>query len=72
MVPLFRGISTFQSLILSHHSRFTCENNKEDMNYNENGRQTDSWVVQLEELESLLEQQVPPQTLALKMARIWP
>jgi len=31
-VPLFCGSSTFESLILSHHSRFTCECNKEDIN----------------------------------------
>ena len=29
-VPLFRGSSRFESLILSHHSRFTCECDKED------------------------------------------
>ena len=32
IVPLFRGSSRFESLILSHHSRFTCECNKEDIN----------------------------------------
>jgi len=29
---LFRGSSRFESLILSHHSRFTCKCNKEDTN----------------------------------------
>ena len=32
IVPLFRGSSRSESLILSHHSRFTCECNKEDIN----------------------------------------
>jgi len=32
MVPLFHGSSRFESLILSHHSSFTCECNKEDIN----------------------------------------
>ena len=32
IVPLFRGSSRFESLILSHHSRFTCECNKEEIN----------------------------------------
>ena len=31
IVPLFRGSSRFESLILSHHSRFTGECNKEDI-----------------------------------------
>ena len=31
IVPLFRGSSRFESLILSHHSRFTCECNKEEI-----------------------------------------
>jgi len=31
IVPLFRGSSRFESLIISHHSRFTCECNKEDI-----------------------------------------
>ena len=31
-MPLFRGSSRFESLILSHHSRFTCECNKEEIN----------------------------------------
>ena len=29
IVPLFRGISRFESVILSRYSRFTCECNKE-------------------------------------------
>ena len=29
IVPLFRGSSRFASLIFSHHSRFTCECNRE-------------------------------------------
>jgi len=32
IVPLFRGSCRFESLILSHHSRFTCACNKEEMN----------------------------------------
>ena len=32
IVPLFRGRSRFENLILSHHSRFTCECNTEDIN----------------------------------------
>jgi len=32
IVPLFRCSSRFESLILSHHSRFTCKCNKEDIN----------------------------------------
>ena len=32
MVPLFRGSSRFASLILSHHSRVTCECNKGEIN----------------------------------------
>ena len=32
IVPLFRGSSRFESLILSHLSRFTCECNEEDIN----------------------------------------
>ena len=32
VVPLFRGSGIFESLILSHHSRFTCERNKEEIN----------------------------------------
>jgi len=32
MVPLFRGSSRFESLVLSHHLRFTCECNKEEIN----------------------------------------
>jgi len=34
IVPLFRGSSRFESLILSHHSRFnvTCECNTEESN----------------------------------------
>ena len=37
IVPLFRGSSRFESLILSHHSRFnvTCECNKEEINDDE-------------------------------------
>ena len=31
-VPLFRGSSRFENLIVSQHSRFTCECNKEDIN----------------------------------------
>jgi len=31
-VPLFRCSSSFESLILSQHSRFTCECNKEEIN----------------------------------------
>ena len=31
-MTLFRGSSRFESLILSHHSRFTCECNKEEIN----------------------------------------
>ena len=31
-MPLFRGSSRFESLILSHHARFTCECNKEEIN----------------------------------------
>ena len=31
-MPLFRGSSRFESLILSHHSRFTSECNKEEIN----------------------------------------
>jgi hypothetical protein len=30
-VPLFRGSSKCESLILSHHPRFTCECNEEEM-----------------------------------------
>ena len=32
IVPLFRGRSEFESLILSHHSRLTCECNQEEIN----------------------------------------
>jgi len=32
IVPLFRGSRRFESLILSHNSRFTCECNKEEIN----------------------------------------
>ena len=34
IVPLFRGSSRFESLILTHHSRYkvTCECNEEDIN----------------------------------------
>ena len=31
-MPLFRCSSRFESLILSHHSRFTCECNNADIN----------------------------------------
>jgi len=31
IVPLFRGISRCESLILSHHLRFTCECNQEEL-----------------------------------------
>ena len=31
IVPLFRGSSRSESLILSHHARFTCECNKQDI-----------------------------------------
>ena len=31
-MPLFRGGSRFESLILSRDSRLTCECNKEDVN----------------------------------------
>ena len=31
-MPLFRGSNRFESLILSHHSRFECECNKEEIN----------------------------------------
>ena len=31
-VALFRGSSRFESLILSHNSRFTCECNNEEIN----------------------------------------
>ena len=49
-VPLFRGSSRFESLLLSHHSRFkvTCECNKEESNYDDDdadgapGRHLDS------------------------------
>jgi len=37
IVPLFRGSSRFVSLILSHHSRFTRECNKEDINDDDDG-----------------------------------
>ena len=30
-MPLFRGSSIFESLMLSHHSRFTCECDKEEI-----------------------------------------
>ena len=30
-MPLVRGSSGFESLILSHHSRFTCECNQEEI-----------------------------------------
>ena len=30
IVPLFRGSSRLESLILSYHSRFACECNKEE------------------------------------------
>jgi len=32
IVPLFRGSSRFESFIVSHHSRFTCECNKGEIN----------------------------------------
>jgi len=32
IVPLFHGSSRFESLILSHHSRFECECNTEEIN----------------------------------------
>jgi len=32
IVLLFRGSCRFDNLILSHHSRFTCECNKEEIN----------------------------------------
>jgi len=32
ILPLFRGISRFESLILSHHPSFTREYNKEEIN----------------------------------------
>jgi len=31
IVPLFRGSSRFERLILSHHSRFACECNKAEI-----------------------------------------
>ena len=37
-MPLFRGSSRFESLILSHHSRFTCACNKEDINDDDDAR----------------------------------
>ena len=33
--PLFRGSSSIESLIVSHHSRFTCEYNKEDVDHDD-------------------------------------
>ena len=30
-MPLFRGSSRFESLIVSHHARFTCECNNEEI-----------------------------------------
>jgi len=32
IVSLFRDSSRFESLDVSHHSRFTCERNKEEIN----------------------------------------
>ena len=39
IVPLFRGSSRFESLILSHHSGFSvaCECNEEDINDDDDG-----------------------------------
>ena len=39
IVPLFRGRSRFESLVVSHHSRFnvTCECNKEEINDDDDG-----------------------------------
>jgi len=35
IVPLFRGSSRFESLILSDQSRFTCECNEEEINHDD-------------------------------------
>ena len=32
IAPLFRGSSRFESLIVSHHSKFICECNKKEIN----------------------------------------
>ena len=42
IVPLFRGSSRFDSLIFSHHFRFsiTCECNKEGINDDHDARAT--------------------------------
>ena len=37
IVPSFRGSSRFESLIISRHSRFTCECNQEEMNNDDDG-----------------------------------
>ena len=44
IVPLFRGSSSFESLILSRHSRFTCECNKEDINDDDDDHHSSSDV----------------------------
>ena len=43
-VPLFRGSSRFESLILSHHSRFTRECNKEEINDDDDECVAPVWV----------------------------
>ena len=37
IVPIFRSSSRFESLILSQHSWFTCECNKEEINDDDDG-----------------------------------
>ena len=41
IVPLFRGSGSVESLNLSHHSSFTCECNKEEINDDDDGE----WLV---------------------------
>jgi len=47
IVPLFRGSSIFESLILSHHSKFTCEFHKEEINDDDDDDDEGWWRVTL-------------------------
>ena len=43
IVPFFRGSSRFESLIVSHHSRFTCECNRKEINDDAGGLGCGVW-----------------------------
>ena len=42
-MPLFRGSSRFESLILSRHSKFTCQCNQEEINDDDDERRRGGW-----------------------------